>query len=204
LRTTIASTAIYAIKGNDVNDFVNLQPLIGVFTENPALLNGIAYLVVASILLAFVLKTRKVRPEDLPAEQLALVVPLALLPVYHRYPDLFLLIGAMPLCLVFYHERRYRLLAGLSGIIALLSIPLQTMAALVFRQTVQNDSAADLIRFVSLFRHQQLLLVTLALLVIFSTSGVPGRDFVARVYRLRGEQIPSIGKVEEKTPPQET
>lgn len=175
LRGILASSAAFSISGSEVNDFINLQPLVGVFTDSVKATNIITYLLVASIFLAFIFKTRNLRAGDLAAEKFALVIPLSLLAVYHRYPDLFLLLGVIPFCLSLYREQRYLLLAAVSGIVAVLSIPLQTKIGLILEQTQRNRTPGEILRFVPLFRHQPFLLLTLALLVLFTTSGTSER-----------------------------
>jgi hypothetical protein len=189
LRGIMASSVVYEITGSEVIDFVNFQPLVGVFTGDRIMANGISYALVGAILLTFMLKIRHLRANDIPAEKLALAVPLALLVVYHRYPDLFLLIGALPLCFVLYRQRRYRLLAVIGGIIAALSVPVQTMAGLIFEPVPRNHHPLEVLRVLLLFHHQQMLLVAMAVVVCFTISGAPDGHRLRREGKTAGALV---------------
>jgi hypothetical protein len=78
---------------------VSLQTLTGVFWTDPRIYNGLAYLVLAPLIVFWVLKSKGSRLDPARAWiALATVVPISMLAGYHRQHDTRLLLLALPAC----------------------------------------------------------------------------------------------------------
>ncbi len=82
-----------------VNMIVCLQAIVSRFRDDPGFYNPISYLIVAALLAPWLIKTLRSRfTPALAWFALAAVVPLAMLPVYHRCYDARLLMLTVPAC----------------------------------------------------------------------------------------------------------
>jgi hypothetical protein len=82
-----------------VNMIISLQAILSRFRDDPGFYNPIAYLICAALLLPWLIKTLRSRFTSAMAWfALAAVVPLAMLPVYHRCYDARLLMLTVPAC----------------------------------------------------------------------------------------------------------
>ena len=82
-----------------VNMIVCLQAIVSRFRDDPSFYNPISYLICAALLLPWLIKTLRSRfSPALAWFALAAVVPLAMLPVYHRCYDARLLMLTVPAC----------------------------------------------------------------------------------------------------------
>ncbi len=93
---------------------INLQTVISVFRDDPRIYNPVSYLICAILLLAWMSVT--VRSHFSPARAwlaIAVVAPLAMLPVYHHLYDTKLLLLTVPACAMLWAE------GGLIGRLAL-------------------------------------------------------------------------------------
>lgn len=82
-----------------VNMIVCLQAIVSRFRDDPGFYNPVAYLICAALLLPWFFKTLRSRfSPALAWFALAAVVPLAMLPVYHRCYDARLLLLTVPAC----------------------------------------------------------------------------------------------------------
>jgi hypothetical protein len=80
-----------------VNMIISLQAIISRFRDDSGFYNPIAYLIVAALLVPWLIKTLRSRfSPELAWFALAAVVPLAMLPVYHRCYDARLLMLTIP------------------------------------------------------------------------------------------------------------
>ncbi len=151
--------------GIQVTDFVNLQTVVAMFTDDLTLGTEITFVVVGALLTAFYRESNKAGSDGNWPAAVTLSVSLGLLVIYHRYPDLFLLAAILPVCYVLYAERRYRLLAIVSGIVAILSIPLQTeLSQKLMLPPLRSHHPLEVARVLLLLHHQTLLLLTLVFL----------------------------------------
>lgn len=88
-----------------VNMIVSLQTVLSRISDNPHFYNPAAYMIVGSLLLPWAWKTLRSRGSlRLACFALAAVVPLSLLPVYHRCYDARLLLLGLPACAMLWAE----------------------------------------------------------------------------------------------------
>ncbi len=151
--------------GPEVTDFVNMQPVIAVFSNNLTLGNILTFLCIGTMFVLFILKLRRVRTENWPAV-VTFSVATALLVIYHRYADLFLIVAISPGCYQLYKQGRYRLLVAVVVILAILSVPTQTEISqkLAINPDLRSHEPLEYVRVLVLFRHQAFLLIALAFL----------------------------------------
>ena len=157
--------------GSEVTDFVNIQPVIAVFSNNLTLGNILTFLFIGILFVLFFLKLRRTsgtglrRTGNWPAV-VTFSVATALLIIYHRYADLFLIVAVFPSCYQIYKQGRYRLLLAVVAILAILSVPTQTELSqgLALDPDLRSHEPLEYVRVLLLFRHQAFLLIALALL----------------------------------------
>ena len=102
---------------------INLQSAIYIFRDDPRVYNLVSYLVCGALLLAWAVRTLRVRFSSTHAWlALAAVVPITMLMTYHRVHDSKLLLLTIPACALLWAE------GGLIGWLALLV----TFAGIVF------------------------------------------------------------------------
>jgi len=103
------------VLGPDPNGEINLQTVVSVFRDNPGFYNPVSYLLCGTLLLAWSVRSIRLR-FSLPGAWLALaaVVPLTMLVTYHRPYDAKLLLLTVPACAMLWAE------GGLLGWCALL------------------------------------------------------------------------------------
>jgi hypothetical protein len=100
---------------HNLDPVIDLQSVISVFRDDPRVYNLITYLVCGSLVLLWLIATRKFRFSSASARlALAAIVPLTLLITYHRPWDAKLLLLAVPACTMLWAE------GGLIGWLALL------------------------------------------------------------------------------------
>ena len=100
---------------HNLDPVIDLQSVISVFRVDPRVYNLITYLVCGSLVLLWLIATRKFRFSSASARlALAAIVPLTLLITYHRPWDAKLLLLAVPACTMLWAE------GGLIGWLALL------------------------------------------------------------------------------------
>jgi len=88
-----------------VNMIISLQVILSRFGDDPAFYNPIAYLICAALLLPWLIKTLRSRfSPTLAWFALAAVVPIAMLPVYHRCYDARLLMLTVPACVMLWKK----------------------------------------------------------------------------------------------------
>lgn len=153
--------------GIDPQRLINFQTVVGLFTASIAVANIVTYAVVMLVLFAGFIAVRRAEPALRPMIALGVALPAAMLVTYHRYNDLFVLLLILPLCLFIYERRRRVLFALFAGAVAILSLATQTKFARIFPPNLRNQSFAEKLRVLVLFRHQPLLLLALAVMTIY-------------------------------------
>ncbi len=101
---------------------INLQTVISFFRDDPRIYNPVSYFICALLLLVWVLVTLRARPSQAKAWlAIAAVVPLTLLPVYHRLYDTKLLLLTVPACAMLWAKGgrigRLALLVNIAGFV---------------------------------------------------------------------------------------
>lgn len=96
-----------AAKGDRaVSMIVNLQAIFSGFTPNPHLYNGLSYLVCVPLVVLWAWTALRSGPSTVKLWLgLAALIPLAMLPIYHRPYDAKLLLLAIPAIVLFRHQR---------------------------------------------------------------------------------------------------
>jgi hypothetical protein len=115
--------------GRAVSMVIDLQSVAAVFRDDPLVYNSVTYLVCGVLLLAWGVRTLRVRSSPERAWlALAAVVPLTMLVSYHRAGDAKLLLLAVPACAMLWAEDgrigRLALLVTAAGILATSDLPL--------------------------------------------------------------------------------
>lgn len=84
----------------------SLQSVFSVFHDSPRFYNPATYIVVAPLLLLWMAITLRARPKaELAWFALAAIVPISMLPVYHRIYDAKLIMLAIPACAILWAKR---------------------------------------------------------------------------------------------------
>lgn len=169
--------------GSEVTDFVNIQPVIAVFSNNLTLGNILTFLLIGILFVFFFLKIRRIsaprlmRTGNWPAV-VTFSVATALLVIYHRYADLFLIAAVFPGCYQLYKQGRYRLLVAVVAILAILSVPTQTELSqrLAINPDLRTHEPLEYVRVLLLFRHQAFLLIALAFLSFKMLVSAPAAE----------------------------
>jgi Glycosyltransferase family 87 len=169
--------------GPEVTDLVNIQPVIAVFSSNLTAGNILTFLFIGILFVLFFLKLRRTSATGPPGTGnwpgvVAFSVATALVVIYHRYADLFLIVAIFPACYQLYKQGRYRLLAAVVAILAILSVPTQTELAqrLAMNPDLRSHEPLEYVRVLILFRHQAFLLIALAFLSFRMLVGDPAAD----------------------------
>jgi hypothetical protein len=163
-----------SFRGAASYQLVNLQSVVGFFTDNPTIYNLIAYAVTIGVgLSAFLWK----RPQDpLPWLILGLLSMLVLLGFYHRYYDLqLLLLGTGGMVSLDWAGRR-GLLLWILGLLACLSLPIQVIAAQAYALPALGSRLSAGGRMLALLalHHEPLCLLALALTFAWLIVVSPG------------------------------
>jgi len=112
-----------ADNGRGTRLIIDLQSALAIFRDDPRIYNSVSYLVCGALLLAWAVRTLRVRFSSTHAWlALAAVVPITMLMTYHRVHDSKLLLLTIPACALLWAE------GGLIGWLALLV----TFAGIVF------------------------------------------------------------------------
>jgi hypothetical protein len=162
--------------GPEITNFLNLQPVAGMFTENLTAGNAIVFALASALLVLFFVKNRAAESSPGWPGALTLSVALALAGGHHRYPDALLLIALIPACYTVYANGHRAIALAMAGILAILSMPLQSAFEQRFHlsHTLQRHQPAEMARVLLLFHHESLLLLALALLS-FAIAKYDGR-----------------------------
>lgn len=176
-----------------VNQVITLQSVLCYFRNDPAFYNSATYMICVPLLFIWAWITLRSRPS--PAKTwlgLAALIPLAILPVYHRSyePKLFLL--AVPACAMLWAEGRRagRIFVCLNSLAILLTadLPWIILKALEVRLHLpQGPSAPQLLVLIWVFPIPVVLLVAGA--------------FNLWVYRQRMQKAESLEPLESLPPP---
>ncbi len=108
--------------GHGLGMMINLQTLLSFFRDDPSFYNPATYLICGALLLAWSVKTLRSRVTAASSWlAMAAIVPLSLLPVYHRSYDAGLLLLTVPACAMLWAEggpiARLALLINASGFV---------------------------------------------------------------------------------------
>jgi hypothetical protein len=128
-----------ASRGNfGLDMLISLQSAVCFFWDNPRIYNLVSYLICAPLLLIWALFT--LRSRSAPGRAwiaLAAVVPLSMLPVYHRQLDAALLLLTVPACAMLWAERgrigKLALLVNTAGFLATGFFPWEVFFHLIAR-----------------------------------------------------------------------
>jgi hypothetical protein len=91
--------------GHGISMMINLQTILSLIRDDPRFYNPATYFLCGVLLLAWSLKTLRLRATPTNAWlALASVAPLSLLPVYHRQGDALLLLLSVPACTMLWAE----------------------------------------------------------------------------------------------------
>jgi len=95
--------------GRGIGQIISLQAILSLLWDNATFYNLAAWLVCGPLLILWCVRTLRSRfsPETAWLA-LAAIVPLAMLPVYHRTYDARLLLLAVPACAMLWRERGWR------------------------------------------------------------------------------------------------
>jgi hypothetical protein len=143
---------------------IDLQSALSVLQNEPGFYNPVTYLVIGPLLLAWMLVTIRARPSSTQAFlALAAVVPLSILPVYHRLYDAKLLLLTVPACAILFAE------GGILGWLALLldtvgfvftgDIPAQVLVMLTGKLKLSTASSTGKLLTMILTRPYPLILL---------------------------------------------
>jgi len=118
-----------SVSGGSVGMVINLQAAISVFRIDPKIYNSASYLVCGALLLAWLIRTLRLRFSERGAWlALAAVVPLTMLVTYHRPQDAKLLLLTVPACAMLWAEGGptgwIALLVNTAGIVLTADIPM--------------------------------------------------------------------------------
>jgi hypothetical protein len=98
---------------------VDLQTVVSVFRDDPRVYNPVAYLVCGALILAWIITTLRANLSSQTVWlALASIVPISLLPTYHRTYDAKLLLLAIPACAMLWAEGGFtgRLAVAVTGL----------------------------------------------------------------------------------------
>lgn len=157
---------------------IDLQTEISFFRDDPRVYNPVAYLIIGTLLLCWVIATLRVRPSHTMALlALAPIVSLTLLPVYHRAVDARLLMLAVPACSMLLAKRgavaRLALAINVGALVLTGDIPLILLLHLSDRIHLSATGLAGALLRITLFRPVPLALLLMSIVnlaVLFKRS----------------------------------
>jgi hypothetical protein len=195
-----------SIAFHNVNMVVDLQSVISIFRDDPRFYNPVSYLVCGALLLAWSVRTLRLRFSQANAWfALAAIVPLAMLPVYHREYDAKLLLLAVPACAMLWAGggplRWLALLLNSAGVILTGDIPSAILVLLTKNLHLNTAQLSGQILTVVLVRPAPLVLLALAVFYLWvylrrATPDNPDKQTGAKeTERLAAAAAPGAGGI---------
>jgi hypothetical protein len=151
---------------------IDLQSVVAIFRDDPHIYNPVSYLICGALLLAWAVRTLKVRFSRTHAWlALAAVVPLTLLVTYHQCYDAKILLLAVPACAMLWTEggpmRWLALLVTFAGFVFTADIPLLILPIFTGKLHISTAEFSGQILTVVLMRPTQLSLLAMGIFYLW-------------------------------------